>query len=67
MDLIGEYVITLEKQRGESYEEIQRRIILNKIKKNKYKSYMAINVKQQQQTEKQEEEEDHESSEYNLS
>ena len=65
VDLIGDYVVTLEKQRGESFEEIQRRIIQNKIKKNKYKSYMAVNVKQQQ--EKQEEEEDHESAEYNLS
>ncbi len=27
VDLIGDYVITLEKQRGESFEEIQRRII----------------------------------------
>lgn len=45
VDLIGDYVVTLEKQRGESFEEIQRRIIQNKIKKNKYKSYMAVNVK----------------------
>ena len=65
VDLIGDYVISLEKQRGESFEDIQRRISLNKIKKNKYKSYMAINVKQQ--ADKQEEEEDQESSEYSMS
>jgi hypothetical protein len=49
VDLIGDYVISLEKQRGESFEDIQKRLTLNKIKKNKYKSYMAINVKQQQE------------------
>jgi len=41
VDLICEYCISIEKKRGESHEEIQKRIILNKLKKNKYKSYMA--------------------------
>ena len=45
VDLISEYCINQEKKRGESYEEINKRILLNKLKKNKYKSYMVQNVK----------------------
>jgi hypothetical protein len=41
VDLICDYSIAQEKKRGESYEEINKRILLNKMKKNKYKSYMA--------------------------
>lgn len=40
VDLISDYNITLEKKRGESYEDIRKRIEINKQKKNKYKSYM---------------------------
>jgi len=45
VDLISEFAIETEKKRGESCEDITKRILLNKQKKNKYKSYMAQNVK----------------------
>lgn len=67
VDLICDYSIAQEKKRGESYEEINKRILLNKMKKNKYKSYMAQNVKSaDKQPAQQEDEEDFESQEYNM-
>lgn len=47
VDLICEYSITLEKKRGESIEDIRKRNTVNKIKKNKYMSYMVQTVKVQ--------------------
>lgn len=41
IDLISEYCIVQEKERGESHEELEKRIQLNKQKKIKYKSYMV--------------------------
>ena len=41
VDLISDYSMSIEKKRGVSYEEITKKLILNKQKKNKYKSYMA--------------------------
>jgi hypothetical protein len=43
LDLIGDYSIKLEQDRGESYEDIQKRFQQTKMKKNKYKSYMTGN------------------------
>lgn len=43
IDMITEYSIITEKNRGESYEELSKRIIINNMKKKKYKSYMAGN------------------------
>jgi hypothetical protein len=43
IDLISDYTLKQEKKRGESIEEITKRIQFNKIKKNKYKSYMTGN------------------------
>ena len=37
---IAEYSLKCEKKRGESFEDIQKRIMQNKQKKNKYKSYI---------------------------
>jgi hypothetical protein len=62
VDLICEYNISLEKKRGESYEDIKNRNIANRLKKNKYKSYMAQTAKTQET--KQEDEEDQESQEF---
>lgn len=63
IDLITQYTIKNEEKRGESYEDIQRRLIQSKIKKNKYKSYMA-NTKDKQANTAQEDEEDTESQEF---
>lgn len=41
IDLITEFSIALEKKRGDSFEDIQKRLVQNKLKKIKYKSYMA--------------------------
>ena len=43
MDMISDYTIRVEKKRGESFEDLNRRVAANKIKKNKYKSYMPGN------------------------
>ena len=43
LDLIGDYSIKQEQDRGESYEDIQKRFQQTKMKKNKYKSYMTGN------------------------
>ena len=64
VDLISDYCIAHEQARGESFEDIQRRIFQNKLKKNKYKAYM-VQTKAQAQQQTQEDEEDHESAEYN--
>lgn len=63
VDMISDYCIAQEKARGETFEEIQRRIVQNKLKKNKYKAYM-VQTKAQAQQQTQEDEEDHESAEY---
>jgi hypothetical protein len=41
VDLITDYSLMIEKKRGISHEEVSSKLILNKQKKNKYKSYMA--------------------------
>jgi hypothetical protein len=41
VDMISDYCIAQEKTRGQTLEELQRRIIQNKVKKNKYKAYMV--------------------------
>lgn len=64
VDMISDYCLAQEKARGEPYEEIQKRIVQNKLKKNKYKAYM-VQTKAQAQQHAQEDEEDHESAEYN--
>ena len=43
IDLVGQYSIEQERKRGESYEEVLRRIQMNKQKKNKWKSYNVNN------------------------
>jgi hypothetical protein len=43
IDLICDYQIGLEKKRGYSIEELNKRIQQNKQKKNRYKSYMQGN------------------------
>ena len=43
MDMISDYTIRVERKRGESYEDLNKRVLANKIKKNKYKSYMPGN------------------------
>lgn len=43
IDLIADFQLSNEKKRGYSLEELNKRILQNKQKKNKYKSYMAGN------------------------
>lgn len=40
VDLIADFLLLNEKKRGYSIEDINKRIIQNKQKKNKYKQYM---------------------------
>jgi hypothetical protein len=47
VDMISDYCIAQEKARGQTLEELQRRIIQNKVKKNKYKAYMVQKAQQQ--------------------
>lgn len=46
MDMIADYTLRVEKRRGESYEDLNKRVIANKLKKSKYKSYMPGNKAQ---------------------
>jgi hypothetical protein len=46
VDMISDYCIAQEKTRGQTLEELQRRIIQNKVKKNKYKAYMVQKAQQ---------------------
>lgn len=66
MDLICDFTISVEKKRGQSIEDVQKRILLNKLKKNKYKAYMSGN-KMGNDKQKQEDEDDTESYEASLS
>jgi hypothetical protein len=43
MDMISDYTLRVEKNRGESYEDLNKRVFANKLKKSKYKSYMPGN------------------------
>ena len=56
IDLIADFSIEQEKKRGESVEDIQKRIFQTKQKKSKYKSYMSGNKGQDKQ--QQEEDDD---------
>ena len=47
VDMISDYCIAQETARGQTLEELQRRIIQNKVKKNKYKAYMVQKAQQQ--------------------
>mmetsp|Transcript_9591 Transcript_9591/g.9231 ORF Transcript_9591/g.9231 Transcript_9591/m.9231 type:complete len:440 (+) Transcript_9591:490-1809(+) len=60
-DLIGDYSVQQEKQRGESYEDINKRYQQTKLRKNKYKSYMMGNkMADKKNQQNQEDEEDNE-------
>ncbi|CDW78729.1 UNKNOWN [Stylonychia lemnae] len=66
IDLIAEFFLVNEKKRGYSLEDLNKRLLQNKQKKNKYKQYMMGGKGQGnlQQNSQNEEEDDKESQEY---
>ena len=49
MDMISDYTIRVEKKRGESFEDLNRRVAANKIKKNNslnlnFKLYQRVDL-----------------------
>jgi len=67
VDQISDYTLAQEKRRGYCFEDLTKRISLNKQKKNRYKSYMQGNKgtgDNKHQQSQQEEEEDVESQEF---
>ena len=43
LDMISDYSLKTEHDRGEPYEDVQKKYLMNKQKKNKYKAYMQGN------------------------
>lgn len=66
IDQIADFCLSNETKRGESVEDINKKMALNKQKKNKFKSYMAANQKGGQQQADKEDEDDQESQEFLL-